>query len=45
MDILMQRIYTRDDGIAPVGYVFETAQVWVENGSDPGWVRQWFKNN
>lgn len=45
MDVLMQRIHTADDGIAPPGYRFEKAQVWVGTGSDQGWVRQWFKRD
>ena len=44
-DILMQRVHTGDDGVAPAGYRFKSAQVWVERSADPGWVRQWFKED
>lgn len=44
MDILMQHIGTREDGIAPPGYTYEKRQIWVTEGTDPGWVRKWNKD-
>ena len=44
MDVLMQRIHTSDDGIAPPGYTFKTEQIWIDIGSDIGCVREWYKS-
>lgn len=41
-DVLMQRIHTTDDSIAPPGWTYETRQIWVE-GLDTGWCRKWVK--
>ena len=41
--IIMQPVHTREEGIAPPGYVYERKQVWVPNGDDPGWVRRWLR--